>query len=62
MSAEHLVAIELRTGLSKDLIRILQFIEQDAADREKLRDILERHGLTAKWKQFESKYLEGIHE
>jgi hypothetical protein len=62
MSAEHLVAIALRTGRSKDHIRILQFIEQNAVDRGKLQGILQRHGLTPKWRQFESKYLEGIHE
>lgn len=62
MSAEHLVAIALRTGRSKDYIRILQFVEQDALNRKKLQGILEEHGLTAKWKQFELKYLEGNHE
>jgi hypothetical protein len=62
MSAEHLVAIALRTGRAKDYIRILQFVEQDAVDRDKLLRLLERHGLTAKWQQFERKYLEGTHE
>jgi len=62
MSAEHLVAIALRTGRSKDHIRILQFIEQDGVDRPKLQALLERHLLTVKWMQFERKYLEGIHE
>jgi hypothetical protein len=62
MSAEHLVAIALRTGRAKDHIRIVQFVEQGAVDRGKLQGILERHGLTPKWKQFETKYLEGIHE
>jgi hypothetical protein len=62
LSAEHLVAIALCTGRAKDHIRILQFIEQDAVDRRKLQSTLERHGLTAKWKHFEGKYLEGIHE
>jgi hypothetical protein len=62
MSAEHLVAIALCTGRSKDHIRILQFIEQDAVDRGKLQGILERHGLTAKWKQFQRKYLKGANE
>jgi hypothetical protein len=61
-SAEHLVAIALSTGRAKDHIRILQFVEQDAVDRGKLQSILERHGLTPKWKQFKSKYLEGTHE
>jgi hypothetical protein len=62
MSAEHLVAIALCTGRSKDHIRILQFIEQDAMDRGKLQAILERHGLTPKWKLFERKYLGGTYE
>jgi hypothetical protein len=62
MPAEHLVAIALRTGRSKDHIRILQFIEQRAVDRGKLQSILERHGLSSKWLQFEKKYLEGTHE
>lgn len=34
MTAEHLVAIALRTGRTKDRNRILQFIEQNAVDRE----------------------------
>jgi hypothetical protein len=59
MLAEHLVAIALSTGRSKDHIRILQFMEQGAADQALLHSILERHGLTAKWAQFERKYLEG---
>jgi hypothetical protein len=62
MSAEHLVAVALRTGRPKDAIRILQFIEQHAVDRNKLQRVLERHGLTSKWKRFEGKYLEGTHE
>jgi hypothetical protein len=59
MTAEHLAAIALRTGRAKDHNRVLQFMEQNAVDRKKLRGILERHGLAAKWKQFEHKYLKG---
>lgn len=62
MLAEHLVAIALQTGRSKDHIRVLHFLEQDAVDRRMLEGIFEQHGLTAKWKQFERKYLEGMHE
>ena len=62
MSAEHLVAIALRTGRAKDHVRVLQFIEQKAVDRGKLQRILERHGLASKWKQFERKHLGGKHE
>jgi hypothetical protein len=59
ISAEHLVAIALETGRAKDHTRILQFIEQDAVDSEKLKDILERHGLSAKWREFEQRFLKG---
>jgi hypothetical protein len=62
MTAEHLVAIALRTGRPKDHNRILQFIEQDAVDRGKLQGILDRHGLDSRWKQFEHKYFGGIRE
>lgn len=61
MKPEHLVAIALQTGRTKDHIRVLQFIEQDVVDRDKLNRVLERHGLTPKWKAFERKYLEGSH-
>jgi hypothetical protein len=59
MTAEHLVAIALRTGRSKDHVRILQFLEHNAADPDKLADIVRRHGLTTKWIDFKRKYLEG---
>jgi hypothetical protein len=59
MSAEHLVAIALRVGRLKDHNRILQFLEQQAVDRRKLENILERHGLADRWRDFESRYLEG---
>lgn len=59
ITAEHLVAIALETGRAKDYTRILQFIEQAAVDREKLKDILERHGLSAKWNQFKQRFLAG---
>jgi len=62
MSAEHLVAIALRTGRPKDHNRILQFIEQNAMDEDKLHSILQRHGLVSKWEQFERRYLGGTHE
>lgn len=61
MSAEHLAAIALHTGRAKDHIRVLQFVEQNAVDRDKLKSLLERHGLTQKWQEFERKYLEGSH-
>ncbi len=62
MTAEHLVAIALRTGRAKDYNRVLQFIEQRAVDRGKLQNILQRYGLASRWEQFERKYLGGVHE
>lgn len=59
MTEEHLVAIALQTGRTKDFLRILQFIERRAVHMTTLQAIIERHGLTAKWKQFESRFLEG---
>ena len=59
ISAEHLVAIALETGRAKDHTRILQFVEQEAVDREKLKDVVERHNLSAKWSQFERRFLKG---
>jgi hypothetical protein len=56
MSAEHLAAIALQTGRAKDHIRLLQFLEQGAADRKKLQIVIERHGLIPKAEQFESKF------
>lgn len=58
MLPEHLVAIALSTGRAKDHVRILQCINDKAVDQVMLAAILEKHGLTSKWKQFEHKYLE----
>ncbi|MFZ1005758.1 MAG: hypothetical protein WAN65_02900 [Candidatus Sulfotelmatobacter sp.] len=58
LSAEHLVAIALKTGRVKDYARILMFLEQGAVIMEKLNSILLRHGLVAKWETFKSKYLQ----
>jgi hypothetical protein len=37
---------------------VLQFIERNAVDRGKLQEIIQKHGLDARWKEFERKYLE----
>jgi len=57
LTAEHLVAIALETGRAKDYARIVQFLEQDAVDVDKLNLILVRHGLVPKWEKFERRYL-----
>jgi hypothetical protein len=58
LGAEHLVAIALKTGRAKDYARIVQFLEQDAVDGDKLNRILMRHELSGKWETFARKYLE----
>lgn len=58
MTAEHLVAIALKTGRPKDFTRILQFFDQEAVDRGKLNRILLKHGLAGKWEKFRQRYLD----
>ncbi len=58
MTAEHLVAIALRTGRAKDFTRVLQMLEQKATDRDKLDRILSKHGLEEKWAKFRQRYLD----
>lgn len=62
MPAEHLAAIALRTGRTKDHNRVLQFLEQNSLDEARLQGILQRHGLSAKWGRFQNKYLGDTHE
>ncbi len=59
LSAEHLVAIALETGRAKDRQRILQFVEAGGLNRDKLGEILKRHGLSERWTRFEQQYLTG---
>jgi len=57
MTAEHLMAIALRTGRAKDLIRLEQFVRYNKFDTKKLNEILERHSFVEKWQQFNDKYI-----
>jgi hypothetical protein len=57
ITAEHLAAIALETGRAKDKARVLQFIEADAIDLDRLQEILTRHGLAGAWQQFERQFL-----
>lgn len=53
--AEHLLAIMLRTGRVKDLARAEMFFSQESIDRDIFLDIIKRHGLEEKWKDFEGR-------
>ena len=58
MKAEHLMAIALRTGRAKDLIRLEQFIRYKVFDTDELNQILSHHHLLEKWRQFNNKYIQ----
>jgi hypothetical protein len=49
---EHLVAISLRVGRPKDVIRIIQFLDGSVVDFQRLGDILIRHNLADAWRGF----------
>lgn len=57
MKAEHLMAIALKTGRRKDLIRVEQFVEHNVYDLNELNQILERHNLVEKWRQLNDKSI-----
>jgi hypothetical protein len=50
--AEHLAALCLRVGRPKDLIRITQFLDENAVDIPTLCGILRRHNLQRAWQAF----------
>lgn len=52
LRAEHVVATSLSVGRPKDFIRIHQYLEENAVDRDVLRAVLKRHGLVDKWRTF----------
>ena len=52
LRAEHLIATCLRVGRPKDLIRITQFLEEDAVDLSALSEVLRRHHLKEAWQAF----------
>jgi hypothetical protein len=49
LSAEHIMAIALKVGRPKDIIRISQFVSENVFDAKRFCDILARHGLRTQW-------------
>ena len=45
-TAEHLCAVALQTGRTKDYLRVIMFIEASAVDRQKLEALILQHNLT----------------
>ena len=49
---EHLVAIMLKVGRPKDIARVTMFLSEEAVEVRALEDVLNRHGLSEKWLQY----------
>lgn len=56
MRAEHLVAIMLQTGRTKDYLRISMFLEQRAVNMRSLNALLKKYDLMRKWTENEYKF------
>jgi hypothetical protein len=52
LTLEHLTAIAVQTGRSKDRARLPMFMESEALDHRRLDEILARYGLTERWLQW----------
>ena len=55
-SAEHLAAEFLRSGRLKDHMRVEQLLQSEQMDMKVFHEIINRHGLAQKWKQFAERY------
>jgi len=42
---------------AKDIARLLQFLEQGAANMDRFAKIVERHTLSEAWERFRTRYL-----
>lgn len=54
LTAEHLIAIALKTGRAKDFARVALLLEEAAIDTARLTDMLERHQLLEQWNRFKT--------
>jgi hypothetical protein len=52
LRAEHLAAVAVQTGREKDRERVRLLREQASLDKQYLAQVLSRHGLETKWKQW----------
>lgn len=55
-SVEHLAAELLRSGRPKDIARVVALLESEQMNMNIFRDIIRRHGLAEKWKEFAARY------
>lgn len=61
-TAEHLAAICLDVGRSKDIVRLIKFLDECALDADRFEAIVRRHGLLAKRRDFEKIYRRPPHQ
>ena len=54
--AVHLAVIALSVGRAKDFTRILSLLESDSVTRQEIGLLAARHGLSAAWRQFETRF------
>lgn len=52
LSAQHVVAVAVRTARPKDFIRIAAFLDEEAVDLDTLNSLLRRYDLYQKWAEF----------
>ena len=57
-TAEHLAAIALQLGRTKDKLRVEQMAREQVLDMKVFNEVLRQHGLLAKWEDFSKRYLE----
>jgi hypothetical protein len=57
MRPEYLAAIAIATGRTKDYVRVDEFIRREKINRAEFMRLIEKHGLQAKWKTFELRFL-----
>ena len=54
--AVHLAVIALSVGRAKDFTRILSLLESGSVTRQEIGLLAARHGLSAAWRQFETRF------
>lgn len=57
--ADHLAAIALSVGRTKDFLRILALLESESVTAEQIGRLATRHGLAKEWQAFETRFLSG---
>ena len=57
MGPEHLAAIAISVGREKDYPRVQEFIKRGKLDMPVFMGLVEKFGLSEKWKAFETKFL-----